>query len=314
MGKTFNDLRVRYSLASMPMKFIYINVAVFVVVKVVALLFILMGMSPDIFMSYLELPSMLSVIAVQPWTVVTYMFLHFDILHILFNMLWLYWFGVLFMQMFNARQFVGLYLLGGIGGAVLFVLAYNLLPYFSGQYGMLLGASASILAVVTATAMRAPDYKLNLLLVGAVSLKWVAIITIFIDFISIDTGNAGGHIAHIGGAAVGVAFGYAARRGKDLTAPINGFIDSMVNFFRRLQGVKIAGRRKRKASWGEPIFNNNAPKTPRQDGSEPRMSATDEADLDVILAKIKQSGYASLTAAEKKRLFEVSSSGNMRDK
>ena len=298
----------------MPMKFIYVNVAVFTVVKMVVLLLLLMGISPKMFISCLELPSMLPVIAVQPWTVITYMFLHCDILHILFNMLWLYWFGMLFVQMFNARQFVGLYLLGGIGGAVLFVAAYNLFPYFDGRQGVLLGASASILAVVAATAMRAPDYKLNLLLVGAVSLKWVAIITIFIDFISIDTGNAGGHIAHIGGAAVGVAFGYAARRGKDLTAPINGFIDSLVNFFSRMQGVKIGRRRKSKASWGEPIFNNDAPKRQKTTGDEPRMPAADEADLDVILAKIKQSGYASLTAAEKKRLFEVSSSGNKHDK
>lgn len=293
----------------MPMKFIYINIAVFVVVKVVALSMVLMGISPDAILSYLELPSMLPQIAMQPWTVITYMFLHYDILHILFNMLWLYWFGVLFMELFNARQFVGLYLLGGIGGAALFVLAYNLLPYFYGQQGMLLGASASILAIVAATAMRAPDYKLNLLLIGSVSLKWVAIITIFIDLISIDTANAGGHIAHLGGAAVGVLFGYAARSGKDITSPINWLIDGLVNLFRRRPSIKIGGKRRR-TKWGRPYMNNSPKQRQAQSTGEPGMTAADEAELDVILAKIKQSGYKSLTAAEKRRLFEVSRSGN----
>lgn len=305
MDATIDKLKSRFMAANMPMRFIYINVAIFVVVKVMALVMLLCGLDSNAVLSYVELPTNISCLATQPWTVVTYMFVHYDIMHILFNMLWLYWFGALFLEYFNARQFVGLYLLGGLGGALFYVLAYNVFPYFSGQNGMMIGASASILAIVAAMAVRAPEYKLNLLLVGAVSLKWVAIITLFIDFISIDTANAGGHIAHLGGAAVGALMGYVARNGRDITAPINSFIDWIVNVFRRGQNIKVGSHHKKK-QWKNPFIKTTkqSPKTAPRDNR--RMSSADEAELDAILAKIKQSGYKSLTADEKKRLFEVS--------
>lgn len=298
---------MRYSLASMSMKFVYINIIIFVVVKLAALVLTLCGINPAIFLDYLEMPSNLALLATRPWTVITYMFLHLDILHILFNMLWLYWFGALFLEFFNPRQFVGMYILGGIGGAALYLLCYNIFPYFNGIDGMMLGASASILAIVVATAVRAPNYKLNLLFLGAVSLKWIAIITIFIDFISIDTANAGGHIAHIGGAIVGAIYGFAFRSGRDITSPLNSLIDWFVNLFRRSSNVRIGGKRHNR--WGKKSnMGKKSQQTPKQPSgnSTTTMSPADEAELDAILAKIKQSGYKALTAEEKKRLFEVS--------
>ena len=287
----------------MPVKFIYINVAVFVVVKVAGLVMTLSGVSPGLMLRYLEMPSVPWMLLRYPWTVLTYMFTHYDLLHILFNMLFLYWFGALFLQFFSQRQFVGLYLIGGVGGAVFYLLAYNLLPYFSGVVGMMLGASASILAVVVATAVRAPDYKIRLFLIGAISLKWLAIITIFLDLISIGSDNSGGHIAHIGGAAVGLLFGLCYRGGLDITAPVNAVIDWVVNLFRRRPSVRV-GDAYRRRWWQrrpEAAASSGQPAT----GADPAERERAEAEMDAILDKIKKSGYKALTADEKRRLFET---------
>ena len=128
----------------------------------------------------------------------------------------------------------GLYLIGGLGGALIYLLAYNLLPAFTYQRGMLLGASASIMAIMLAVAVKAPNYKVGLLFFGEVSLKWIAIILIFLDFLSIDTQNAGGHISHIGGALTGCAYALAFRKGIDITNWLNKIIDSIVVLFERL--------------------------------------------------------------------------------
>lgn len=301
MADFIDKLRQSFAAAQVPVRLIYINVAVFVVVRLAGLLCLLFNIDITSALTYLEMPSDLSTFIRQPWTLITYQFLHYDLLHILFNMLWFYWFGIMFHQIFGTRRLVGLYFLGGIGGALLYVAAYNLLPLFKGTTGYLLGASASILAIVTATAVRRPDYKVGLLFLGSISLKWIAIITIFIDLISIGSSNTGGHIAHIGGAIVGALFGLADRRGIDITAFINKAIDFIVDTFRcRTPRIKPG------------IFRRNRRKKPSVDNMrddnrmERRMDPADEAEMDKILAKIKQSGYTSLTAAEKKRLFDVS--------
>ena len=216
-----------------------VNVAVFVIVRVLALVCLLFAVDATPAIELLEMPSNPVKFVHQPWSLISYMFLHYDVMHILFNMLWLYWFGAMFHQIFGTRRFVGLYFLGGIGGALLYMLAYNVLPLFSSTEGLLLGASASVLAIVAATAVRQPDYKVGLLFFGQISLKWIAIVTIFIDVISIGSSNAGGHIAHLGGALVGAAFALADRRGTDITAWFNRAIDWIVNLTRRRPRVKV---------------------------------------------------------------------------
>lgn len=300
MAEFIEKMKRSYKSATVPMRFVMINVAVFVLVRVVALVCLLFGIDAMPAVELLEMPSDVVRFAMQPWSLISYMFLHYDVMHILFNMLWLYWFGVMFHQLFGTRRFVGLYFLGGIGGALLYVLAYNVLPLFSGVHGLLLGASASVLAIVVATAMRQPDYKVGLLFFGAVSLKWIAIVTIFIDVISIGSNNAGGHIAHLGGALVGAMFTLADRRGTDITAWFNRAIDWVVNLTRRRPRIKTG-------KFGIPRTDNHKQEhDDEQRDNRRRMTPEDEAEMDEILKKIKLSGYASLTAAEKKRLFEVS--------
>ncbi|MBP5498457.1 MAG: rhomboid family intramembrane serine protease [Muribaculaceae bacterium] len=275
---------------------IVINVAVFVLMKMVTVVGVLFLADWGSIFNFLYLPGSVSGVLHKPWTLLTYMFVHADLLHILFNMLWLYWLGKIFLEFFTAKQLGGLYFLGGLGGALLYVLAYSFLPYFAAAEGaVLVGASAAIIAVVVAVAIYSPEYKINLLFFGAVSLKWIAIITIFIDFLSMDGTNAGGHISHIGGALVGLWFGVAIRSGHDITRPVNSVIDWMVNQYCGLCEY-VANRRKKGA------------KSTNTKASHPgtRAEVPTESEIDAILDKLKMSGYAALSDEEKAMLFRAS--------
>lgn len=274
----------------MLMRIIYINIAVFILLRLVVLLGFILNFPVDVIFTWVQLPSNLVQLLHSPWTVVTYMFAHYDFLHILFNMLWLYWMGAIFLEYFTPKRLSALYLLGGFGGALLYLMIYNLLPTFSGHLGYLMGASASVIAIVVAAAVWAPDYKINLLFIGEVSLKWVAIITILIDLLSVDTANAGGHIAHLGGAAVGALYAVALRSGTDITKPLNAALDWLASLFSR-----------RRLGVGEPV-GGKAFQRGQQSDKEPPT----EAQIDAILDKIKRSGYASLTSDERDALFRAS--------
>jgi len=138
---------------------------------------------------YLSVPASLNHLLTQPWSLVSYMFLHVDFFHILFNMLWLFWFGKIFLDYLNGKQLIWVYLLGGISGALLYILAYNIFPVFqvNVENSYALGASASIMAVVAAIATLMPEYPLNLLFIGRIKLKHIAIFTIVIDFLLIKS-------------------------------------------------------------------------------------------------------------------------------
>ncbi len=290
----FDDLRLKYNTGQLPVKFIFINVALFLVVRLADVCCILLG-STFSAAPYLELPSDLTVLLHRPYTLLTYMFFHYDVLHLLFNMLWLYWFGQLFLLFFNAKQFGGLYILGGISGALLYLLAYNLLPYFADSRGMLLGASAAVLAVVLAVSAYAPDYKIRLLLLGNVSLKYIALATVVLDLLSMTSHNAGGHIAHLGGALFGYLFATSYKKGRDLTKGFNRLADQIVLLFKkrpRKGGPKIRTSRQGYA------------RNPSDD-EYLRRRQENTAEIDRILDKIKQSGYTSLSREEKQRLFDA---------
>lgn len=285
-----DDIKRTYRQGSMLLRLIFINIGVFLLLHVVAIGAMLFNASGD-FLQWVELPSDLTTLLHRPWTLLTYMFSHYGLLHILFNMLWLYWLGRIFMEYFSSKQLTGVYLLGGWGGALLYLAAYNLLPYFAGTHAFLIGASAAVIAVVVATAVYAPDYKIGLLFIGEVSLKWVAIVTIIIDVLGLESGNVGGNIAHIGGAIVGAWFALRIKRGRDITRPLNSLIDAVV--------ALCNGR-----SW--PRVERQSRQ--RQQPAAPHRPADtiSEAELDQILGKIKVSGYDALTDEEKDKLFKAS--------
>lgn len=293
-----DNLRYKWRYGSMLIKLVFVNVAVFIILNIATLILSISGQPPQLALELIEMPSHLSDLIIRPWTVLTYMFSQYDFLHLLFNMVWLYWFGSIFLLADSSKNMCALYIYGGLGGAALFIASYAAMD----TYGLLIGSSASVLAIVTATAIRQPDYKVGLLFLGEISLKWLAIITIAIDLLSMGGSNGGGHIAHLGGAIIGALYAVAQRKGIDITAPFNSMTDSIVNLWKRITAPRQPKADNRQA--GGAYYRNRT--TTGTSGNGNAASKADETSLDEILDKVKKSGYGALTAEEKKRLFDIS--------
>lgn len=273
-------------------RLIFINAAVFVLLHIVLIAATLFNADASAFINYLALPADIYQLAGKPWTLITYMFLHQDFFHILFNMLTLYWFGKIFLFSFTEKQLTGLYLAGGLLAALFYILALNFFPYFEPvvPVTILMGASGSIMAVIIAAALRSPDLEVRLLLIGAVKMKYIALATVLISFFGITGKNAGGELAHLGGALCGYFFVVSLRKGNDITRWINFLLDKLTDLFRPRK-LKTTGRKQNGArKMTDAEFNMN--------------KARNMAEIDKILDKIKKSGYDSLSAEEKRKLFD----------
>jgi hypothetical protein len=205
----------------------------------------------------------------------------------------LYFGGMIFLEYLSQKKLLWPYLIGGFSGAVFFVLAFNLFPVFSyaREDAVALGASASVLAIIIAVATYVPDYTIQLFLFGRVKLKYIALVLILIDILSIQSGNPGGHIAHLGGAFWGFIYAWYLRKGND--------------FYRIFDNIKFTGfGRKPKSA----KFDTSRPKTgrPMNDDEYARKRAASQQEIDRILDKISRSGYSSLSSEEKELLFKTS--------
>ncbi|MCD8165236.1 MAG: rhomboid family intramembrane serine protease [Bacteroides sp.] len=293
MAPIFNDLKIQFKQGNIVKRLLFINIAVFLLCVIVGVVMQLFNYSSASFLSFFELPASFVKWLRQPWSLFTYMFMHADILHILFNMLWLYWFGQLFLLVFSQKHLRGLYILGGICGGLLYMISYNLFPYFrpvvEGSY--LLGASASVLAIVVAAAYREPDHVIRLLFFGNVRLKYLALVVVVTDLLFLTSANAGGHISHLGGALGGLWFASALAKGRDMTSWINRVLDA-------LSGKGFGKKRKPKMK----VHYNRNPK----DFEYNARKKADTEEVDRILDKIRKSGYQNLTADEKQKLFDAS--------
>lgn len=296
----FKEFLRRYSAADIVNKFIYVNVAAYIILVLIGVFSVLLNKPSLAYIvgSWVELPASPVALLHRPWTIFTYMFMHGGIWHILWNMFALYTFGKIFLNFFSVRHFVGTYILGGLSGALFFVLAYNLFPYFENVVGVarLVGASAAVLAIVTATAVRAPEYRINLLFFGAVKLSTFALITVLISVLMLSGRNAGGNFAHLGGAFAGYMFAFLLGKGIDVTNVVN----TPVDWIKRLFNGDFFKRKKK------PKFTCTGSTKRGADYEYNARKKTAEAEIDAILEKIKKGGYSSLTEAEKKRLFEAS--------
>lgn len=293
MNHLFSNLKQQFKFGGILKQLIFINVGVFLVTALLTVVLRLFHIDANYYLQYFYLPSNIDLLIQRPWTIITYMFCHSGILHILFNMIWLFWFGTIFKMSFSQKTLGGLYFLGGIFGALIFVLSYNFFPYFE-EHSMnssLVGASASVLAIVVATAMRLPNVELNFMFIGSVKLKYVAIVIVLLDLIGITSDNAGGHLAHLGGAFAGYLFSINWRSGKDITSFINRFIDKIVNLFKSKPKMRVHVNQSRRAE---------------NDMDYRKRKAQEEQSINAILEKIKQSGYESLSKEEKKSLFDAS--------
>ncbi|MDQ0969596.1 membrane associated rhomboid family serine protease [Flavobacterium sp. W4I14] len=282
MNNTFKDLKYKVFQSGNPLFFyIGINVMLFLVTAIIGVFSKLSGHGNiiDIFVSeYLALPANISKLPERFYTLFTYMFIHDGILHILFNMLGLFWFGNIFMNFLKSRQFHFVYLGGGLFGGLFAVAALNIFPlYASGLAGVtIVGASAAVMAIIFAAATLVPNYAIMLLFFGEVKIKWIAIIYFILDFIAIGSVNAGGSLAHIGGALLGFTFIKSLQSGKDWS-----------KLFERKPKLKV-------------VRNQKPVKKPEFKGG------VSQQEIDAILDKISTSGYDKLTAVEKEKLFKAS--------
>jgi membrane associated rhomboid family serine protease len=260
-----------------------INVLVFLLINIPATILRLMGnnMLGSFSNDYLALPAYLPTLATRFWTPLTYMFIHADIFHILFNMLWLFWMGKIFEEYLGNKRLVGLYIMGGLAGAALYVLCYNVFPLFASvkSVSIVVGASASVMAIVVATATLLPNYSIYLMFLGSVKLKWIAVFYVIIDFLSITGPNAGGEIAHLGGALLGFIYIKQLNRGNDWGRSVD-------SIFNQRPKVKVVSQNR--------SYQQQNPSAPRQE------------EIDHILDKISQTGYESLNKHEKEVLFRAS--------
>lgn len=293
-GKSiWEDIKWQYTFGSNLIRLILINVGVFVILGVVNMIAYFSQSGFNIYELF-YLYSNPHLLLTHFWGIFTYMFLHQSIFHLLFNMLGLYWFGMLVEDLIGKTKVLPLYIYGGLFGGLFFVLAYNLFDVLSANYmtAFALGASASVMAFVAAGAVLAPDFEFNLFMIWRVKLKWIALAYIVLDVINIPNGNAGGHIAHIGGALFGFIYIKMLRNGTDLARPfyaVQDFIEKLL--------------RKNKAEMH--VHRNTSSSN---DGSNKTSSSgkDKQAKLDAILDKINKSSYDSLSKEEKEFLFKMS--------
>jgi len=245
--------------------------------------------SPNALMTYLSLPANLSVLAHRPWTAVTYMVLHNRFGTLLLNMAMLWLGGLVFRNQLTEKQLLLTYLVGGLVGAVFFVVAYQIFPIYETAKltATVWGSTAAVMAVLAAAVAYSPDNGVPLLLLGRTKFFWVLVVYIVIDLVGISPENAGTYFAHLGGALYGFIYGLLLRN-----------------------GIKVQGPKRRKPKMEYTPYEEvyDEPQVPRSDEEYNYQKAEKERNMDAILDKIAKSGYASLTAEEKEYLFKNSRS------
>jgi membrane associated rhomboid family serine protease len=245
-------------------RLIYINVGVFLIIHIILIFLFLFSSSEkiDLVLNWLAVPADPQTLLHRPWTVITYMFLHFDFFHILFNILWLYWFGKIFLTYLDEKRLLNVYLLGGISGAILYFASYNLVPVLQAHSAnsVAMGASAAVMAIVIAAAFYAPNHTVYVFLVGPVKIIWLALIVFILSSLVDFSVNTGGKIAHIGGALFGYVFIAGNKNGKDITAWFTRIMDAFFSLFKPRKKLKV-NTAKQPTTWNIMLLKRNSRKT-----------------------------------------------------
>ncbi|MBL7870033.1 MAG: rhomboid family intramembrane serine protease [Cyclobacteriaceae bacterium] len=278
---------------------IIINVVVFLLMAVIKVFSTASGFADvfELIHAQVSIPAPFFSFLRKPWTIITYAFVHdlSGIFHILFNMLVFYWFAKLFIEYLGSDKLVALYVLGAIAGGVSYLLVYNTIPFYEAltpANGMV-GASAAVYAVLVATAVLLPDYTFFLLFLGPIKIKYIALFYIVISFLGTIGGNAGGNIAHLGGALIGFIYIKQLQAGVNWGGWITTLLDSFKGLFGSQPNVKVTYRK------AEPKVHQPTTKTTK-------ANKASQDEIDSILDKISDRGYESLSKEEKEKLFNAS--------
>lgn len=290
MDNILNNLKYEFKNGTILNKLIYINVGLFLVFSILGVFSFMFQLNLNETLAKFYLPSNTNTLLTQPWSFLSYMFLHNDFLHLLFNMVWLHFAGKIFIQYLNPKQLLSTYILGGITGGLLFIIAYNYIPALVvyQENAIALGASASVLAVMVAIATYLPNFTVRFPFIGLIKLKHIAIFCVVLDILSIPKGNAGGHIAHLGGALFGYIYIIQLRKGNDFSVNFTNSLEGIMKVFKPKSNLKTVHKR------------------PKTDHQFNKKKAAQQKEIDVILEKIAKSGYESLSNEEKATLFSAS--------
>jgi membrane associated rhomboid family serine protease len=320
MGTIWQDISYEYRKGNAVVKLAMLNIAIYVLVNLISVPIYLSGVPYSSFLHFLQewfyLPSSPVKLLLRPWTLITYMFLHSSIWHLIFNMMVLYWFGRITNDLIHNSKIVPLYFLGGFAGALFFLISFNAFPFFWHLGSVpLVGASAAVMAILLSAATLNPQGHIRLILIGAVELQYVALALVVIDILSIPLTNPGGHFAHLGGALMGWFYKFMLRRGRDLGQPIKtiiGFISNPSAVFRSGPKKKRAPKLAYKKAT-EPVVTetsgNSSNKTVESYGrsfSQRYRNMTIDECVDAILDKINANGYDNLSQEEKDFLAKSS--------
>lgn len=297
-----DDIKREFATGNIISRLAIINIGVFILINVTwfVLKIANAGAVPPLYYDILHFFAVSSSIMhnlTHPWVFITSIFLHEGFWHLLWNMLFLYWFGRIVADLIGERKIFPLYLLGGLVGCFIFWLSAQVVPYYSGGPIYAIGASAGVMAIVMASGLIAPDYVMRLFLIGDVKLKYIVAVLILVDIFGLASDvNTGGHFAHLGGVFMGWLFVYQLREGNDWSEGVHNLLDKIRDFFsERKQPVTTATERK--------LVVKHSYKKNQERLSEDEI----EERIDGILDKIKAKGYESLTREEKDFLNNASS-------
>ena len=269
-------------------KLFVINIAVFLLFFIASFLF---NTSSEVLMQWFVLPEEPIEVLKQPWSLLTYSFLHGGFTHILFNMIWLNFFSKFILNLFSEKRFLTVYLLGALYGGLLFVTAYNVFPVFQSKAGYLLGASASVSALMVFAATYSPNISFRFFMV-TIKLWQLAVGLFLLDLFRLGSGtNPGGMLSHVGGAVFGYVYAVQLAKGNDIGLWFEKIVASLVNLFKTKKNTPF----------------RKVHKTPKNTSKKKTTSVKDERQIkiDGILDKIGKSGYESLTKQEKDFLFKA---------
>ena len=296
MSSVLEDLKNSFSRTSSGLnQIILINVVIFVMLIFLKVFLTISGFGEyyTLITNQLLLPASIDQFIYKPWTLITYFFTHEGFFHIIFNMLALYWFGLLITEFLGSRRLISLFMFGGITGGLMYLLMYNTIPFFAekAHFTALLGASGGVYAVVVGAAVLLPDYTFFMLFLGPVKIKWIAAFYLLLSLAESIGPNAGGNLAHLGGAGLGALYIWQLRKGNDMGKPFESFYKFFKDLFQAKPKMTVTHRsnEKRKPN----AFN---PENVSQD------------EIDSILDKISKFGYEKLTKEEKQKLFKASQS------
>jgi len=280
------NIKYKFSQLNIVEKLILINVFFFIIPFFFKTFFFLFQIPIKLFLGYFELSSEPQYLILRPWTLFSYSFFHGSFQHLLWNMILLYYAGNrLFLNLFSAQKFINVYFLGVLLGGLFFIVSYQLFPAFSNTSPAMIGASAGVMAILVFVSTYVPNQKVSFIVFN-ISLKYIGIALVIMDILQIPNGNAGGHLAHLGGAFLGYFYAQQLKKGKDIG---KGFENLWKYIF-------IRQKKERKTT-------QNTKKTEKK---SPPKDIGHQQKIDAILDKISKNGYESLTKEEKQYLFNAS--------